>query len=83
MLVGVGLGVRVGVAEGVTVGVATGNSATDVAVGAGAHVVNSEMLRHTIKSEDLMFVLSPTTRHIQRGSGQPNLTAIESATRWC
>ena len=54
--VGVGRGARVGVAEGATVGVAVGNSATDVAVGAGAHVVNSEMLRLTIKSKDLMFL---------------------------
>jgi len=53
------LGVRVGVAEGVTVGVAVGNSATGVAVGAGAHAANSEMLRHTIKSKDLMFLLLP------------------------
>jgi len=65
VLVGVGLGVRVGVAGGVTIGVAVGNSATEVAVGAGPQAASSEMLRHTTRSEDLMFLLLPTTGPIQ------------------
>ncbi len=49
--VGVGLGAGIDVAGG-----AAGNSATEVAVGAGAHAASSEMLRPTIKSKDLMFL---------------------------
>ena len=59
------IAVAVGMAEGATVGVAVGNSATDVAVGAGAHVVNSEMLRHTIRNRDLMFLQRIAFRHRQ------------------
>jgi hypothetical protein len=47
------------VAEGVTVTVAAGNSATGVAVGAGPHAANSEILRHTTRSKARPFLGTP------------------------